>query len=50
VDHTPGFSRKGIDAQRVLDKFYSITEDRLGWSLRQRIRIWLAPMARRRRA
>jgi 2-methylcitrate dehydratase len=33
----PGFSRKGIDAQAVLDKFNSITEDRLGPSSRQRI-------------
>jgi len=50
VDHTPDFSRKGIDAQRVLDKLNSITEDRLGPSSRQRVRIWLAPIARRRRA
>ena len=33
----PGFSRKGIDAQAVLDKFNSITEDRLGPRSRQRI-------------
>jgi 2-methylcitrate dehydratase len=33
----PGFSRKGIDAQAVLDKFNSITDDRLGPSSRQRI-------------
>jgi 2-methylcitrate dehydratase len=33
----PGFSRKGIDSQAVLDKFNSITEDRLGPSSRQRI-------------
>jgi 2-methylcitrate dehydratase len=33
----PGFSRKGIDAPAVLDKFNSITQDRLGPSSRQRI-------------
>jgi len=33
----PGFSRKGIDAQAVLDKFNSITQDRLGPRSRQRI-------------
>src|SRR5262245_8888667 len=33
----PGFSRKGIDQRAVLDKFHSITEDRLGRGSRQRI-------------
>src|SRR6195256_5507463 len=33
----PGFSRKGIDQQAVLDKFHSITEGRLGQGSRQRI-------------
>src|SRR5262245_28766622 len=33
----PGFSRKGIDLRAVLDKFHSITEDRLGPSSRERI-------------
>src|SRR6195256_198025 len=33
----PGFSRKGIDQQAVLDKFHSITDGRLGQGSRQRI-------------
>jgi len=33
----PGFSRKGVDQQAVLDKFHSITEGRLGPGSRQRI-------------
>ena len=33
----PGFSRKGIDQQAVLDKFHSITDGRLGPGSRQRI-------------
>jgi 2-methylcitrate dehydratase len=33
----PGFSRKGIEAQAVIDKFNAITESRLSNSSRQRI-------------